>query len=133
MPVKGGETAMRKNALTLKLVVQGGGTVMVPAGKIPVLIGPDIAIAIDDRQWMEVLAMAVNFLNSGCPSVTIWSPMLERLEPDQKEKAVQETREKIKDLLPDDPFAFLVDPINRWSTEPDRYKGTLSIRRRTDE
>ena len=123
---------MRKNSLKAKIIVQSKDTVMVPTGQTPVLVVPD-----EGRfgyEWMKVLATAINFLNCDCPSVTIWSPEIERLcGPDEKEKFAQEIRERLVELLPFDPFRFLVDPLHNWATDPEKFKGTVLIVRRTGE
>jgi hypothetical protein len=70
----------------LKLIVQSDDTVMIPAGGVPVLIGPNEGIdegASYLRQhelWVPVLVTATNFIRCGCPEVLIWSAYAQKIE-----------------------------------------------------
>jgi hypothetical protein len=79
MPVKGGETHMRKHlTVSSKLVIQGGGTVMTSVGEVPVIFVPDLGDNVE-QYWMEFLAMAINFIRCGCSEAMLYSPSVARM------------------------------------------------------
>ncbi len=122
MPVKGGDTHMRKHlTVSSKLVVQGGGTVMTSTGEVPVIFVPDMGEGVE--HWMEFLAMAINFIRCGCPAAMLYSTYLTRIGSAEK---LHEFNENIKKAL------RVLSPIEKFSSSASD-DGSLVVFRYPDE
>ena len=85
-----------------KLVIQGVDTVMAPVGDEVVLVVVGELII---ENWMQPIAMGVNFLRCGCTVVKIWSAEIDelhRFDPqDRLIEFIEAVRRKLEKLSPD--------------------------------
>jgi hypothetical protein len=109
------------------VIVQGENIVTTPPGQIPILT----VSSMDEKalEWMEKLAMAIQFLNCGSPSVTIWARMLKGVPDLNRLVPMEVLRKQVQDLLPDDPTRYELEETAQRPGE--LFNGTLSLKPRT--
>ena len=85
----------------LKLVSEGSDAVTVPMGEVAFLsIKATQGLYSEDRVWwMEILIIAMNFLQSGSPEVRIWSDHLHRIEEDHDREGQERLQQQLDETL----------------------------------
>ncbi len=119
---------MLQEMLREGMLIQGNDVVMVPAGQVPVLV-----VAATDAlnpEWTEKLVMAINFLNCGCPSVTIRARSLDTMKLIQRRGVIEVLQRELRNLMPEYPKRYEIEETGDLEA-PFSVTGTLTVQYRS--